>query len=549
MPRVLPDDTLQEAVEAYYDCEGNHTEAASLIGVSRSTFNHRLSAAQARFGITLKRVADGRIEAPKSDQRRLPKKGAVARYILSSAQNNTKMHPGFNNILALVDWFNTLNDGKDTCELMVGTFTYQLNAYGPKAVKRGSFDPHKANEELWYAREITPYIVDSSVELAPELVWCGEQNILPTTQYPLRSFETYNGRKSNIVPHAKVALVSVASMANDATKFNYTTGTVTQRNYIQKRAGILAEQKHNYGATLVEVDHEGNWFVRQLYIADDDSIMDVGPAGYSGIRVQAGMVQAQPVTEAITWPDIHVAEMDQWVRDIGWGKGGVLDALSPNVQFYNDVFSMRHRSPHEEEDFHATYRKTVEGDASVQDELDQTAAFMTEAHRDGCEDVVIPSNHDRHLEKWLNTADFRKDPMNARTFMWLNYKTLEAMDNGDTSFNVMEFALREAGCPEGALFLGTDESYKVLGIENGLHGDLGPNGSRGSTRSLTGLGIPINKGHDHRATIEGLVFSAGACSMNFPYQKGPTSASVSLIVTYKNGTRSIITMWGGKWRA
>ncbi|KFH18446.1 hypothetical protein IB60_17220 [Brucella abortus LMN1] len=545
--RKIPDEELELDVQAYYDHEGNRSEAARARGLKRQTYLDRLKMAQSRFGVTLGKVADGRVEAAGSKSRGLPKRGHIRRYILTSIQNNTRLHPGFYNLMALRDYYDGLP--RSSCELIVGTYSYQLSSYGPKAVKRGRFNRRRANEELWYAPEAEPYIVDESVELAPGLVWCGEQNILPTARHPLTAFEDYNGRKSNIVPHAKIAMESVASMADEGTKFNYSTGTVTQRNYIQKRAGILAEQKHAYGALLAEVDADGNWWVRQLVIDEDDSVMDVGPSGCSGIRVQAGLVKEEQVVAGINWGDAHAAEMDLWVRELCWGEGGMLDELRPAYQFMNDIFSMRSRGHHELKDFHRSYSKHVQDEETVEDEVRLTADLIREAHRDFCETVVVPSNHDRHLERWLNEADFRKDPVNAKYFCRLQYQVLDAMDRGDHDFNVLEWALVKAGCPKEARFLGLDESFLVMGVENGLHGDLGPNGSRGSTRALTKLGRPVNKGHDHTAAIRDGVYSAGSCSLSFPYMKGPNSHSVSHIVTYWNGARAIVTMWGGRWRA
>ncbi len=538
-PRTT-DEELVLDVQAYYDHGGNKSEAARSRGLKRRTYGGRLDVAQRRLGMRLGKVLDGRVEGRKMLGRAVPKKGATKHYILTSIQNNTRLHLGFNNLLAYADWL-------EDCELMVGTYSYQLAAYGPKAVKRGK---HTVDEALWYAPEAERFVVDESVELAPGLVWCGEQNILPTTRHPLTSFEDYNGRRSNIVPHAKIAMESVASMADENTKFNYSTGTVTQRNYIQKRAGILAEQAHNYGALLVGVDDAGSWWVRQLHIDEDDAIMDVGPRGSGGVYVQAGTVHERPVVEGIYWGDCHAAELEPWVRELVWGgTEGMLHVLSPSVQFLGDVFSMRSRGHHEILDFHRSYQKHVDGEETVQEEVQLTADFVSEAHRTWCKTVVVSSNHDRHLDRWLNEADFRRDPANAKYFCGLQYQVLDALDRGDHDFNVLEFALKREGVPEDVHFLDLDESYVVRGVENGLHGDLGPNGSRGSTRGLARLGRPLNKGHDHTAAIRGQVYSSGACSLNFPYMVGPNSHSVSHIVIYENGTRAIVTMWMGEWRA
>ncbi len=543
----VTDEELQLDVEAYYAHGGNKSEAARARGLKRQTYASRLSVAEQRLGARLGKVVDGRVEMAESVKLRLPRKGYVKHYICTSIQNNTHLHPGFNNLVAYLEWLDSQE--RSSCEMLIGTYSYQLGTYGPKAVKRGKHKVASQREELWYAPEAEQYIRDESVELAPGLVWGGENNILPTTRHPLTSFESYNGRKSNVVPHAKIAMESVVSMADEATKFNYTTGTVTQRNYIQKRAGILAEQEHDYGAALICVDHEGNWWVRQLHIDEDDAIMDLGPDGYGGVRVQAGKVHHEDVVSSIYWGDAHPSELEMWVRELAWGPDGMLDQLRPDFQFFGDLFSMRSRTHHEIRDFHRTYAKHAEDEETVEEEVRITADFVNEAVRDWLETVVVSSNHDRHLDRWLNEADFRLDPVNAKFFCELQWQVLDALDRGDKDFNVLEYALKRAGSPEHVRFLALDESFVLEGVENGLHGDMGPNGSRGSTRGLTKMGRKINKGHDHTAAIRLQVYSSGACSLSFPFMRGPNSHSVSHIVTYKNGARAIVTMWSYKWRA
>lgn len=542
--RNITDEELELIAQAYFNALGNKSQAARALGIKRQTFNDQLKMAEQRLGYSFGKVADGELKHVQHRVLPNPKKGHRKYILCTSIQNNTRLHPSFDNLVALKDWLNSL-DNTDA-ELCIGTYSYQVNAYGPKAVKRGK---HKRDtEELWYAPEAEPYLVDEPVELASGLMWAGEQNILPTNSSPLARLEDYNGRKSNIVPHAKLAMESVASMADEATKFNYTTGTVTQRNYIQKRQGILASQKHHYGASLVCIDDRGNWYVRQLSFGEDGSIMDLGPSEFSGLSVRDGKVTEEDIIESVYWGDIHSSEMELWVRELCWGPGGVVDTHKPSSQFLGDVFSMRSRGHHELKDFHRTFMKHIEGEESVEEEAEITSDLLRDVHREFCETNIVLSNHDRHLDRWLNEADFRADPLNAKFFCFLQYHLLDAMEKGDKDFNVLEFALRMKGLPNDIRFLGLDESYLVLDIENGLHGDLGPNGSRGSTRGLTKLGRKLNKGHDHTAAIRDHVFSAGACSLNFPYMKGPTSHSISFIVTYKNGTRAIVTMWDHKWR-
>ena len=269
----IPDDELRKDVEAYVASGGNRSEAARLRDMPRVTFRDRLKLAEKRFRLHLGKIVDGRRDYVEARQMPLPKKGGIARYILTSAQNNTHPHKdGLNNLLAYVNFLEKLP--KASCQLMIGTFSYAIDAYGEKAVKRGTWlAKGDALGKLWYAPELTPYFCDESVQLAPGLVWCGEMNILPTTANPLTGLAEYNGRNSNIIPHVLFAMESIASLPDEATKFNYTTGTITLRNYIQKRTGIVAERRHCYGALLVEVDDGGNWYVRQLQIGEKGEIL------------------------------------------------------------------------------------------------------------------------------------------------------------------------------------------------------------------------------------------------------------------------------------
>ena len=154
-------------------------------------------------------------------------------------------------------------------------------------MKRGTKkDEDKA---LWFDPCLAEYIRDIRVELANGLVWCGEMNILPTAEDPLSGLETYSHRKSAIFPHSKLAMRSIATMQGEGTKLNFTTGTVTLKNYIQKKAGLKAEHHHRYSALVVEVNHGGHWWVRQIgSSAKHGSIQDLN------VLVKDGKVVSKP---------------------------------------------------------------------------------------------------------------------------------------------------------------------------------------------------------------------------------------------------------------
>jgi hypothetical protein len=529
---------------ALLNIHGTKTKAALAMGIPRKTFAYRLS--KAMQGVEPLKINEtpGWLEAFKPVVADLPTIGRKKIYLITSAQSATLLHDkGWDNLLAYAHFLSNI-DGVDS-EVMVGTYTYNKAAFGTDSVKRGSSNE---KESIWYDPRIMSYIVDHSVKLAPGLIWCGEQNIMPSASRPTSRFEKYNGKHSNIIPHAKFELTSVATMAEKATKFNYTTGTVTQRNYIQKKDGILAEQSHCYGFLVVEVNSEGNWYIRQVSIAEDGSFYDIAPPPYNTIKCSNGEI-TEAKTESIYWFDLHASEIDPEIKELCWGEGGVLDTLTPNSQFVGDVFSMRSRNHHDVKDFHTSYVKWLAGEDSVKEEIDITVGVLNFISRPWCKTVVVPSNHDDHFSRWLNESDFRKDFINAEYFCYMQYHLLRSKREQRENFNILEFALKDAGASEELEFPGINTSYPVCGIENIIHGHLGPNGSRGTARNLSTLSRPLNKGHSHVVEIVDQVYSAGASRLTFPYMKGPHSHSIGFVVTYPNGARTTVVCYNGKWRA
>ncbi len=468
--------------------------------------------------------------------RELPAKGETRRYILTSAQNNTPVHEAvWLNLLALADHYGA--------ELIVGTYSYNKAAFGRKAVKRGT-ELSSDHEELWYDPQVTEHLCDEQVELAPGLVWCGELNILPTAIHPLSQMEAYNGRCSNIVPHAKHAMTSVAAMKGEATKFNYASGTVTQRNYIQKKIGLLSEQYHGYGATLVEVCGDGSWYVRQLQATEDGVVRDLG------LKVDAGEVTTGNPIEAITWGDLHVRFLDAEVRRLAWGEGGMLDVLRPRYQMLHDVIDFRSRNHHESKDPLARYNKWRDGKESVSDEVREVVDFLlADGLRPWCQAVMIPSNHHEAMERWLKEAKWQEDPANAVFYheAWL------ALLGGER--DIFRWACHHVTddhltLGDQLLWLDTDETFVRAGVDLGQHGHLGINGARGNHKAFAKLGRATSTGHEHSAGIHLGNWVAGcSCELRVGYNRGPSSWSHSHVVQYPEGTRTIVTMWNGRWRA
>lgn len=491
-------------------------------------------------------VFSGERQLPETKEFSVPKKG-VKTYILTSAQNNTTIHKGlWANLLALKEYCGA--------ELLVGRFTYMKSGLGESGDK-AKFTEVKSetlygSKTVGWAPEIEQYTYDYRAQLAPGLVWCGEWQRLPTTKRPLSGYETYTGRNSGIFPHSKLEMASVANAKNEPTKFNYTTGTVTMRNYIVKGAGLQATFHHCYGALLVEVDSDGHWFVRQLNADSEGTIYDLD------LRVKDGIVDNFYRPAGMTFGDIHDQESDPTIAKL---NDDMTEELGPYACFYHDILNFGCRNHHERKDPFRKLQRFVRGQDNVREEVADSMEFV-QRRADVWPDtlhIVVDSNHDRAMERWLRESDWRHDPINMEFFMESTLAKVKAIKNQDADFHMLRHWYGEmcGSHNHNVKFLDEDESYVLCedangGIECGMHGHLGPNGARGSAASFAKMGRKANVAHTHSSGIYDGIYTAGTSSkMDMGYNHGPSSWSWSHIITYPNGKRAIITMRHGKWRA
>lgn len=543
--------SVEEVSAVFSKLKGNIRASAKELGISRSSVRRKLE----KTGLLKKPLVGGTKHGVEAEVRQIAKSGEVKRYILTSAQNNTHVNQELlDNLEALADYYDA--------EIIVGTYTYNQNNYGKLSVKKGTDKP--AETELWYDPAIKDYIKDYRIELGKGLVWAGEYNALPTNVNPLAGLESYTGRKSAIFPHAKLAMRSIATMQGEGVKLNYTTGTVTQRNYIQKREGVIAEFHHIYGALLVEVNENGNWWVRQLN-------QDEGTGTLQDLNVlvkNGEVVATDAAVEAITYGDLHGTFADPEIVNVSLQ---MRDTLAPAYQFLHDVMEGAAVNPHQRKynTNHEKFHTWLRGYHKLENELVDTVKVLEQFHNDGTTTVIVDSNHDdAWIKRWLREYDYRKDPPNTEVFLKLQAHLYSQIRNGVTEdqsrkriaepkfvrdINMLEYALKEVGGFKAPFrFLKADESFMTCDkkIENGQHGHLGPSGKFGSPAELSKMGRKANTAHTHSTGIWNGLYVAGTSSkLRWDYTKGPSSWSNSHIVTYPNGKRTIVTIYDGKWRA
>ena len=555
--------TDQQVISALWRHEGRITRAAAELGVTRPTLIKRRdrlrregvelpdppwnpAEGEARPDSDAKRadLTDGRIEPRPMQVRPLPSKGKVATYLLTAATNNTDIHPVFwRNLKALAAHY----EAHGPVEIMVRRIGYQLAEWRRRGASN-EIEQDVTNGGVYFDPALIEHICDERVELAPGLHWAGDAPVSATAVNPLSGYDTFTGEASGIFGPTKLEMRSVATMRGQPAKHIITTGAVTQRNYSETKAGQKADWHHVFGATMVEVEADGTWFMRPIVAEDDGTIRDIN------VTIRHGQVIEGPNVEALTPGDVHVAELSPAIREAIYGPGGVTDTLKPRYLLHQDLHDHKARSHHDARDPIRRYQLHVQGADDVEREIAADAEFLRYAARPGMEQIVVGSNHDDHLHRWLKDADWKSDPVNAEFYLRAVLQVVQAIKADDAEFHLLEWACREKDCPPDVVFLRPDQSLVIGGVEHGLHGDKGPNGARGSVRNIARMASKTTIGHSHSPGIVEGCWQAGvtagdADEPTMDYAQGPSSWSRTSVVQFEGGKRTMITMRGVRWRA
>jgi len=455
--------------------------------------------------------------------------GIVHRFILTSAQDDTEVHaPFLANLKAYAEHLGA--------HVVVAGFTYQKGLFEDHAVRSGA-----------YAPEIRDLMIYDRVRFSPDVLFIADANVLPTAANPLNGWQTSNGGQHVIVPHARIALESIPRMLEQPPRYAISTGCCTMPSYAPRAAGRKAIQHHTLGALLVEIDADGEVFFGQLIADEDGSFQDLN------ILVEGGIVKHGYRVAAVTWGDIHHDQLEQRIALASFGYDrarlqfvdcpNLLDTLQPMFSFLEDTLDFRWRNHHNIQDPHAMARMAARGTVSVEREVSEAVAFANGIRRDWCTTVVIESNHDSAIAKWLKGDEGRYDPENA--YLWHRYNAVwhEQIRKLDDAFNPTEHSFRDLGLASDIVFVPAGGSYVVQDVEHGLHGDLGIGGSRGSPLQYRRFGRRVTSGHTHSPRIADGSFVAGVLAkLAQGYNIGPTTWAHASVVLYPTGIRSMILM-------
>ncbi|MDP3327200.1 hypothetical protein [Parvibaculum sp.] len=454
------------------------------------------------------------------------------RFVITAAQNAT---PIFKPFLDALLRYCKVNDAA----LIVIPYRYK----NPTSQWTANNEDHE-----WWDEAVVPYLYDGRFNLNDNLVVMADVKVQPTAVTPLSGLDSMTGHRSGIVGHPRLELKTVATPSHKLPKIMTTTGAVTKPNYTDSKAGKKGEFHHSYAAAVVEV--KGKVFhLRQLCACADGSFIDLDRE-YTKDAVR----KAAPA-EALVMGDIHVDFVDPAVVKATFGGSKSLFAtLRPKRVILHDLIDFYSRNHHHAKNPFVNIAKRASSMDIVSAEIERACRFIDDNIPPATKVVLVPSNHVEALTRWISDADWRLDPTNAETYLETALavvRSIKMTPNGSSMIDPFHYWARKLlKHPRRCIYLKRGNPYSVRGVEFSMHGDQGTNGTRGSRKSLSTIGVKSFIAHGHGPGITDGCWQVGTSTfLKLEYTGGPSNWLQTHGAQYANGKRSLFNIIGGEYRA
>lgn len=444
-------------------------------------------------------------------------------FVITSAQSNVEVNE---------DFLSTLESycKKNKAEFLVVPIKHSVNGI----------------KEHHYPDHIKDYLVENNFKLHDKLKFLGALKINATAENPLTGLTAISKGDSVIVGHNQLQMNTIPVSSDDLPVIMTSTGTLSQQNYSVTKLGYKAGFNHSNSAVVVELD--GDLFhIRHLNF-DGMSFHDIDK--------KYTLNTIEPVSiEALVTGDEHALFADPLVKAATYlNKDSIAKKLLPKYIVRHDLLDCYSVSHHHKHSVFTQFAKFQSGTNDVKAELDLTIDHVKNTTSAGAINVIISSNHNDHLTRWLNEIDPKIEPWNAIIYHKLMYGMLsntvmaEAGASYPNPFELYSMPIFEdMNLP--VKFVGRKEVFKIKDIEVANHGDKGVNGSRGSRKQFSQIPSKTIIGHSHSPGIEKGCYQVGTSSyLNLEYNSGPSSWLNTHCIIHANGKRQLINIIKGKWR-
>lgn len=424
-------------------------------------------------------------------------------YILTYEQAHTPLHePFFQNILAYKEFLNA------ELGVILGTYRNPTSIYPD------------AKEEHWN-NATSPYWDAGKHQIHKYLSVIGSLKVRPTAKMPLQGLEDMGGQSSFIIGHPKLQLKAGSVLPNHPKKIMMTTGAVTLPNYTRSKAGAAGEEQHKYGFVIVEIRDNEIFHIRQVEADDDGTFHDLIH------KVKDGIISRVEKLNALVWGDIHHRFLDPRVEIETFN---FLKKVPVDYTVYHDLIDADSVNHWESKDPIKAYQRAMEGRDILKTEIDETLDWLTKTLP--YNPIVVRSNHDMWLERWITDMDWKKDIRNGLEYM--EYATV--LMKGEATKGILPYVINKR-FGDKVISLDLDESFIINGYEVGHHGYHGQNGSKGNITQFKRMNTPVVVGDYHTPSRYDKALGVGTSTLlQMGYNKGPSNWLQAHVILHTNKT-------------
>lgn len=404
---------------------------------------------------------------------------------------------------------------------------------------RGIHHTHKHySEEVMAVADkfVTEYHINDNVKVL-------EAQIPPMCPDPIALALRLAKDSSLILASPKQDLRSLPVLNTDKPKSIWTTGVLTSRLYPKTASGFKGELDSVLGGLILEVDPKTDrFYCRQVQANSDGSFYDMNKR-YSATKVV-------PAKAAYLYVgDVHSGFTLDYARKASIEMANDLGVKCVGGGDWMDCYSISH---HHEKKIKTKVLKQERHDrkhvSTLQNELDTLAKELllwVSKLKPGVTIDVIKSNHDEHLDRYIEEQRWFNDFLNYRVSLDLAGAYLDGK-------NPIQHWV-ESNYPDlkGKInWLARDSAKRVSDkyILVSQHGDLGPNGSRSTNKNAEWSYLNCILGHSHSPSVMRVVKRVGTLALGLEYVIGASSHQVMNCAVYENGNYQMLWVANdGKW--
>lgn len=428
-------------------------------------------------------------------------------YIITAAQNGTPIHEQFfNNMLSYKNWL-----GDADTELIVIASRYK----NPTSVFT---DRH---HDSW-SDIVLPYLSAQRYNIHKYLQVLADIKIQPTASTPLSGLNGISGRESCILGHPRVHMKCLPILNGYPEKILATTGFCSIENYTDSKSGKKGEFHHQLGFVIVEIVDSETFIFRQVIADKHGNFYDLHSKVIDGI-----VMENDEESPTLVLGDIHFGEHN--VKALNLGVQLIYNFKAQST-ILHDLFSGYSINHHEDRSPFVLAEKEAEGKLNLKQELEDVLSFIRFLSN-VTYPVIVRSNHDEFLDKFLDDKDWRK--VNNKQW-YLEIAAKKA--HGLMSKGVLPYLIEQEFTSDEALALGINDSFSILGTEFGVHGHIGANGSRGSAIQFKDMNTKNVTAHTHSPTrLDGHSAVGTNSEKRLGYNNGLSSWAFCDIIMHSNG--------------